>query len=436
MAEYRTQDGAIARLLQQAAQAQQAGRIDEAEAGLSAVLSREPANPAALNSLGLIRLNAARPAEAEALFRRAVAADPQAQPLWINLASAQRAQGDDAGEHASLTAALAIDQRHLMALIRIADLHERRGEQAGALARWRMVLAAGQMVAQRSPALDNVLAKAQAIVGAADAKLAAAIDAGLADARAAVPAAERRRVDACIDHATGRRRIYVNECAGVHVPFLPADEFFPRHHFPWLSEVEAATATIRSELEAILAEDAGLFEPYVAMDAGVPENKWTALDGKLDWSALHLWRHGGRIEAACARAPRTAALLEGLPRADVPGRMPTAFFSILKPRTRLPAHTGVSNMRAIIHLPLIVPAGCGFRVGGETREWRVGEAFAFDDTIEHEAWNDSDHLRAVLIFDTWNPHLTAAERRLLADYFRVADESGAELGIRAAVSDD
>jgi aspartyl/asparaginyl beta-hydroxylase (cupin superfamily) len=71
-----------------------------------------------------------------------------------------------------------------------------------------------------------------------------------------------------------------------------------------------------------------------------------------------------------------------------------------------------------------VPEGCGFRVGGETRAWREGEAFAFDDTIEHEAWNDSDRLRVVLIFDVWNPHLSAAEQQLLVRFFAAADETG------------
>jgi aspartyl/asparaginyl beta-hydroxylase (cupin superfamily) len=84
----------------------------------------------------------------------------------------------------------------------------------------------------------------------------------------------------------------------------------------------------------------------------------------------------------------------------------------------------VTNTRAIVHLPLIVPEKCGFRVGGETREWEVGTAFAFDDTIEHEAWNDSDHHRAVLIFDVWNPHLTVAEQNVIASYYAAADATG------------
>ena len=65
-------------------------------------------------------------------------------------------------------------------------------------------------------------------------------------------------------------------------------------------------------------------------------------------------------------------------------------------------------------MPLIVPDGCGFRVGDATRKWEVGKLFVFDDTIEHEAWNDSDELRVVLIFDLWAPALTPAERKAVA----------------------
>jgi len=85
-------------------------------------------------------------------------------------------------------------------------------------------------------------------------------------------------------------------------------------------------------------------------------------------------------------------------------------FSILDPHTRIPPHTGSSNVRTTVHLPLVVPPGCGFRVGAQSRPFEPGKAWAFDDTIEHEAWNDSDRPRAILILDTWNPLLTEAER--------------------------
>jgi aspartyl/asparaginyl beta-hydroxylase (cupin superfamily) len=71
-------------------------------------------------------------------------------------------------------------------------------------------------------------------------------------------------------------------------------------------------------------------------------------------------------------------------------------------------------------LPLIVPGSCGFRVGGETRAWREGEAFVFDDTIEHEAWNRSDQDRALLILDCWNPHLSEEERAIIVRIFEIS----------------
>jgi len=79
------------------------------------------------------------------------------------------------------------------------------------------------------------------------------------------------------------------------------------------------------------------------------------------------------------------------------------------------------NARLICHLPLIVPAGCGFRVGNEVREWRQGEMWAFDDTIEHEAWNNSDEWRVILLFEIWRPELTDEERELVAAMLEAVD---------------
>jgi len=168
------------------------------------------------------------------------------------------------------------------------------------------------------------------------------------------------------------------------------------------------------------------------MPLGTPANLWSPLDRSDQWSARYLWRYGVRDDAVCARCPQTAAILDALPLADIPGRAPTAFFSVLKPGTHLPPHTGVSNIRSVVHLPLIVPDKCGFRVGGETREWRVGEAFVFDDTIEHEAWNDSDTIRAILIVDVWNPHLTPDETTMLRRLFGAL---GSKLGNSGDVAD-
>jgi hypothetical protein len=138
--------------------------------------------------------------------------------------------------------------------------------------------------------------------------------------------------------------------------------------------------------------------------------------------SLARWRTGERASGALSANGGDAGA-DSQP--DVPEYGPTAFFSILDAKTRIPAHSGVSNTRLVVHLPLVIPEGCRFRVGSTTRPWRPGEAFVFDDTVEHEAWNDSDVPRAILIFDIWNPYLSTAERDLvrtlgksLKDYYR------------------
>jgi aspartyl/asparaginyl beta-hydroxylase (cupin superfamily) len=96
---------------------------------------------------------------------------------------------------------------------------------------------------------------------------------------------------------------------------------------------------------------------------------------------------------------------------------PTIMFSLLRAGARIAPHTGTHNARLICHLPLIVPPECGFRVGNEVRQWEEGKLLIFDDTIEHEAWNDSAQDRVVLIFDIWRPELSEQERREIAALF-------------------
>ena len=380
----------------------------------------DPTNDAALaNRLGLDALRSGDALAASEHFERACRADPAAADLLINLATARRFLKDDAAERAALEQALSIDQRNLMALIRLAQLHERLVEEGPATQRWGAVLALASTIDQPSPELNNLLAHARTYVEQQREQLSGALDAALAGELAAASARDRRRLEAAVDAMLGRRGVFVNECHGLHYPFLPADEYFDREHFPWLETLEGATADIRAELEAILTDrDPGL-APYVEQPSGVPENKWSPLDRSLDWGALHLWRDGERIEEACARAPRTAALVETLPLCRIPGRAPAVFFSILKAGKHIPPHTGVTNVRSIVHLPLIVPEGCTFRVGGETRPWVEGQALVFDDTIEHEAHNPTVQDRAVLILDTWNPYLSEAERAMICKIYAV-----------------
>jgi aspartate beta-hydroxylase len=104
-----------------------------------------------------------------------------------------------------------------------------------------------------------------------------------------------------------------------------------------------------------------------------------------------------------------------LPLSRIREHGPEVLFSVFTAGTHLLPHRGVTNARLVAHLPLIVPRDCALRVAGEDHVWREGEVVVFDDTYEHEAWNRSDAIRVVLIFDIWNPLLTDVERAALTE---------------------
>lgn len=360
---------------------------------------------------------------AAAAFRQALSADAQAGPLWRNLAHALRLAGDDAAERDALDHALSLDRTDFVAQLRKAQNLERCGAETEALAAWSGALQLAQGIANPVPGLDDELAAGRRFVAAVQQRLGAGVDAALAPLEPQLDETERRRIRAFADHALGRRQVYVNECAGVYYPFLPADEYFDAKHFPWFAQLEAAADDIRAELHGLLDEGNPAIIPYVRLDEGTPDNKWTGLSHSFDWSACFLYEYGVPNQPVLDRCPKTAALLASLPLARIPGKAPNAFFSMLQPRSAIPPHTGVTNTRAIVHLGLDVPPDCGFRVGGETREWQAGRAFAFDDSIDHEAWNNSDERRHILIIDTWNPHLSAHEHEAIVRYFAATDQT-------------
>lgn len=109
------------------------------------------------NAQGLAALRAGDAALAVTHFAAAIEADPGAGSLYRNLAHAHRLCGDDAGERAALERALTCDQRDVQALIRLAQLHERRDERRDALHRWSAVVQLGAQIATPSPDLVALL---------------------------------------------------------------------------------------------------------------------------------------------------------------------------------------------------------------------------------------------------------------------------------------
>jgi aspartate beta-hydroxylase len=393
--------------------ADQAGNRCEAERTLELARATAPDHPGVLNVAGMRALLAGNAGAARPLLERAAALDPASPMLWLNLALAHRELNDQAAERDAIEQALTADPRFFPALLHKARLFERQGKLKLAAYMYHAFLCCVPAGVQQPPAVRSAMEHANKVLKDNDAALEAFLQPRLDEARARHVGARLERFDACFEALVGKRGVFAPQPTFMLFPRLPAIEFLDRGDFPWLGAFDAATDEIRAEARAALAQASDDFVPYISKPAGSPVDQWRELNNSKRWSTFFLLKNGKRVEDHLARCPRTAALLEAAPLCAIPGHAPTAFFSVLAPKTRIPGHTGVTNTRFIVHLPLVVPPGCSFRVGAETRPWREGSAWVFDDTFEHEAWNDSDEPRIVLIFDVWNSFLTEAERDLV-----------------------
>jgi aspartyl/asparaginyl beta-hydroxylase (cupin superfamily) len=195
-------------------------------------------------------------------------------------------------------------------------------------------------------------------------------------------------------------------------PGLPPTPYFGRESFPWIEGLERATGAIREELLAAMGRDGvgeRVFDGDAAEALGLAGH-----DVKPAWNGIYFYRHGERRTESHALCPRTSSALDALPLARIREHAPEVMFSVLTPGTHILPHRGVTNTRAVCHLPLVVPENCAIVVGGERHDWREGHAVVFDDTYEHEAWNRGSGTRVVLILDVWHPQLTEAERDAVA----------------------
>ncbi|MGF1461700.1 MAG: aspartyl/asparaginyl beta-hydroxylase domain-containing protein, partial [Maricaulaceae bacterium] len=109
---------------------------------------------------------------------------------------------------------------------------------------------------------------------------------------------------------------------------------------------------------------------------------------------------------------------------NLPGLAPSVLLSRIKRRMHISPQRGLTNARLLCHAPLVIPENCWIRVGNQVRTWTPGELLIFDDSVEHEAKNDSSETRLVLIFDIWRPELTEEERNFVRHLFGAIESFG------------
>jgi aspartyl/asparaginyl beta-hydroxylase (cupin superfamily) len=358
-------------------------------------------------------------ATARLLLEQEAQSKPSDPALWLKLSALRRAGGDVAGALAAVERSLTIRPRDFAALLHRAMLLEQLGDR-------RCDEAFGHAIAQLPSGAEIPAAMRSAVAharerweqhsGAVERRLRDAIPDGLSPL-------VRERAERLASNSAHTTRHFRQEPTEFHYPGVPEIEFYDRSALPKLQALDAATDVVRGEFDALMRAEAAEMVPYIQYPEHVPLAQWKELNNSREWTAIHLLQNGERVKANARHCPRTLDAISKLDQPQIRNASPNAMFSLLAPRTRIPPHHGVANTRLVCHLPLIVPPNCGFRVGATTREWRVGESFAFDDTIEHEAWNDSDELRVVLIIDLWQPSLTAEERSAIASVIAAAGVS-------------
>ena len=402
----------IAVLERQAVEAMQQGRLQQSVDTWARIVSLQPDHVAGLTHLGQAALQQRDFQAARVAFQRVTQADGQQPRQWVNLALVCRDVQDDAAQEAALFKALVLDPYDLLALLLRGQLYERQGKVSQASSSFGAAAAVAPPMDRLSPDLRAAVTHAMNFVQQYRDSLAAFLDRALESHLQDCGPAGLDRFKLSLDILVGRKQRFDPQPMRYYLPQLPVIEFFDRASMPWLDPVEAAWEAVRDEFTAVLRADQG-FTPYIDYSADQPVAQWAELNHSPRWNAFHLVKNGQPVPDNAARCPATMAVWADTPWPDQPGRTPVSLYSALKPHTRIPGHVGASNCRLVVHLPLIVPPGCRFRVGNDVREWVPGKAWAFDDTIEHEAWNDSDQLRAVWVFDTWHPMLNAAERRMI-----------------------
>lgn len=402
--------------LARAMQLEASGQVLQAELLYVKELERFPGDVDASARLAHMAMQRGDSARAVSLLQDAARVHPAHIRLAIDLAIALANTDRVAEAIAALEAGLGHTTSYPPAWLLLAQLRQAAGDADGALKATYQAVTRAQRAGQWKDAettpphlLDAVVAAVEQVRLGRRKLFYGAFD----DLRQKYGASELARVDRAL---SGYLRDWDSTPTDERqrpkfffFPGLPNTPYHDPELQPWAPQLRAAFPQIRAEAIRIVEEDRRL--PNFVPDTARVEDYVSGEGAAPSWEAFFFYRRGERFDANHRRAPETSAVLESIELCRIAEQAPEILFSVLKPGSHINAHHGVSNVRLVMHLPLVVPPDCALNLvdRGEHR-WQEGRLVMFDDTFLHEAWNRSDQTRIVLLMDCWNPHLSPVEK--------------------------
>jgi aspartate beta-hydroxylase len=402
----------------QALRADEGGQVVGAELLYSALLQAHPKESAIVRRLARLANLRGDHERAVELLRKVHRTALGDSYVALELAQSLAASGQPIEAERTLQALVDREPDHAIAWLVLGRLLDIRGEKQGALKAWYQAVVRSQRSGrwhdrESTPAqwLELVITAIERVRAGRRELFLGSYD----DLRARYGASELRRVDRALtgwmreSDATPkdprqRPRFF-------YFPGLPEGPFHDPMLQPWAHVLSDAFADIREEACALCSEPQTLPNFRDPPSGGRGDEYVDGSGPSPAWKAFFLYRRGLPISGNHALCPRTSSAIESVELCRIDAEAPEILFSVLASRSHIKPHHGVSNIRLVMHLPLVVPPGCLFRIVDHgDHVWQEGQLVMFDDTYLHEAWNQADRARLVLLMDCWNPHLTPVER--------------------------
>jgi aspartate beta-hydroxylase len=391
-----------------------------AEKAFALVLENDAFNVEARTFLARVAMQAGKAMQAFEHLELATRINPNNAALWRSLALTHIALGQLPEAETALQRCLQLAPKMHAARLHLGKVLEQQGQHSAAMKTYLQALSEAQRAglwlnAETTPTwLVHDVNHAADIANLGRHEL---YDALMQPLWTRYGKDDMQRIDLCVKGILGFIQLSSSnpkqKPTFMLFPGLPETPVFNNALFPWFEQLEDNFESIRIEAEQVLSQQHGL-SPFLALSETDKTSDY--LGGQQpNWNAYFFYRHGEAFAKHHAECPNTATALEALPLVRIAEHAPEICFSVLTAGTHILPHYGTSNIRSVVHLPLIVPEHCALKVLDSIVPGKAGKCFAFDDTFLHEAWNRGQSTRVILLMDTWNPHLTEVEKLALQE---------------------